>query len=147
MRSNAWKCNTNMLAITLVFGKIRQRLIGIYLLPTKITKATWNGLQTACMEATDPMWILGNVNVNLHSNHAIRLNEALQSNTDQRSVEVQAFLAMGVESFGLLKLQRRKTGVWTWFMEQTVGGIRQKVNSICDYILGPKTNKVSLYRV
>jgi hypothetical protein len=55
-----------MLAITLVFGKIRQRLIGIYLSPTKITKATWNGLQTACMEATDPMWILGNFNINLH---------------------------------------------------------------------------------
>jgi exonuclease III len=134
----------NVLAITLVSGKMRRRLVGVYLSPSVISDATWSGLRLAAM---DPIWILGDFNVDLHTNRATRLNAALNDNSDGWSVEVQAFVAtMGVESFGHTKLQHRKSGVWTWSLSRTVAGQHQLVKSICDYILGPKTDRVLNYR-
>jgi exonuclease III len=148
-----WSCedadiyDTNVIAVTFVSGRLRRRLIGIYLSPSEISSATWNGLQRACEEAKDPIWILGDLNVNLQSVRSYRLDHATQSDTTVRCAEIQAFLATwGVENFGHTKLQRRHQGVWTWKHRRVVDGDTVVVKSICDYILGPRTDKVRAYR-
>jgi exonuclease III len=148
-----WSCedaaiyDTNVIAVTFVSGKLRRRLIGVYLSPTEIAPATWNGLQRACEEAHDPIWILGDLNVNLQSARSFRLDHAQQSDTTVRRAEIQAFLATwGVENFGHTKLQRRKSGVWTWSLRRTVNDEEVVVKSICDYILGPRTDHVRAYQ-
>jgi exonuclease III len=139
---------TNVVGITVVSGKLRRRLIGLYLSPSEISEETWEALRQACDEAVDPIWLLGDFNVDLHSLQAVRLNAAQNSTTDTRSAEVQAFVAsMGCENFGHTKLQRRKTGVWTWSMKRVVNGAKQHIKSICDYILGPKNDPVQTHRV
>jgi hypothetical protein len=139
---------TNVVGITVVTGKLRRRLIGVYLSPNEISEETWAALRMACDEAVDPVWLLGDFNVDLHSIRAERLNAATDSCTDTRSAEIQAFVAsMGCEDFGRTKLARRRTGIWTWSMKRMVDGVHQHIKSVCDYILGPVTDPVSKHRV
>jgi exonuclease III len=139
---------TNVVGVTLVTGTLRRRLIGVYLSPSEITEETWAALRKACDEAVDPVWLLGDFNADLHSIRAERMNAAMGNSTDTRSAEIQAFVAsMGCEDFARTKLERRRTGVWTWSMKRMVDGVRKHVKSVCDYILGPIKDPVSKHRV
>jgi hypothetical protein len=151
--SLGWSCedasiyDTKVIVVTLISGKLRRRLIGIYLRPTEIAPATWNGSQKACKEAHDPIWILGDLNINLQSARSFWLDHEQQNDTTVHCAEVQAFLATwGVENFGHTKIQWRRTGVWTWSLCRVIDDEEVVVKSICDYILGPHTDHVWAYR-
>jgi hypothetical protein len=96
-------------------------------------------LQRACNEAKDPVWLLRDFNCNLHDTDNTRLDAALGPNPT-RSAEVQA------RSFGRTKLHRRRQGFWTWGMNRTVQNAPQHIRSVCDYILGPRTDVILAYR-
>jgi hypothetical protein len=124
-----------VIAITLVMGQLHCRLIGVYLSPLEIAGSTWSSLKCACDEAKDPVWLIGDFNCNLHDTDGARLDAAIGPN-GTRSVEVQAFVSsMGVQSFGMMKLHRKQQGFWIW-------GREEKLKSVCDYILGPRTDLV-----
>lgn len=69
--------DTNVIACTLVTGTMRRRLVGVYLSPSEISGATWNGLEQACKEVKNPVWLLGDFNHNLHNTDNTRLDAAL----------------------------------------------------------------------
>ena len=140
--------DTNVVALTVVSGKFRRRLIGVYLSPTHIEEKTWLALRKAVQEARDPIWFLGDFNVDLHSIFSNRVNATQNAPSDERSAEIQGFLAsVGVTDFGRTKIQRKKSGVWTWSMKRRVRGVTQKIKATCDYILGPSTDSIIRHRV
>jgi exonuclease III len=148
-----WTCedakvyDTNVVAVTFVSGRFRRRLVGVYLSPSEIDGDTWNGLSLACQEAKDPIWIIGDLNVNLHSTQTSRLDLALNENSSTRCAEVKAFVASwGCENFGHTKLQRKRTGVWSWRHRRTIDGSKMTIKSVCDFICGPRTDPVRSYR-
>jgi hypothetical protein len=66
----------------------------VYLSPTDISNATWAGLQRACNEATDPIWMMGDYNANLHDMDNARVNEATGASArSKRGAEIQAFIS------------------------------------------------------
>jgi Reverse transcriptase (RNA-dependent DNA polymerase) len=140
--------DTNVAAVTLVSGLWRRRIIGVYLSPTDISDATWAGLHRACDEATDPIWMMGDYNANLHDTDDARVNEATGASArSTRGAEIQAFISsLGIRSFGRTKLHRRKQGFWTWHLRREVQGAEQHIKSVCDYILGPRTDPIVKYR-
>jgi hypothetical protein len=137
--------DTNVLAVTLITGTMRHRIIGVYLSPSDISGATWAGLKRACDEATDPVWLIGDFNCNLHDTDDARLDAAIGP-SGTRAAEIQALVSsMGVMSSGRTKLHRRKQGFWTWSMFRKVQGQEQRLRSVCDYILGPRTDPIISY--
>jgi Reverse transcriptase (RNA-dependent DNA polymerase)/Endonuclease/Exonuclease/phosphatase family len=148
-----WSCEdakiyeTNVIAATFVTGTTRRRLIGVYLSPNSIDATTWAGLQQACEEAVDPIWILGDLNADLHSRRPDRLDAMVETETSESTAEIKAFLATwGCENFGKSRLQRRRTGIWTWRLWRRTDGKATVVKSVCDYILGPRTDVIRRYR-
>jgi endonuclease/exonuclease/phosphatase family metal-dependent hydrolase len=124
-----WSCedpkiyDTKVVVVKFVLGKFRRRLVGVYLSPREIEDVTWDGMQRACEEATDPIWFLGDFNVDLQSSQA----------------------SWGCDNFAHTKIQRRSTGVWTWRLRRSIDGESITIKSVCDYILGPKTDPVTLF--
>jgi exonuclease III len=115
--------DTNVVAMTFVSGSFRRRMIGVYLSPREINGDTWNGLQQACAEANDPIWILGDFNADLHSINSARMDLAQNQDTSVRTAEIKAFIATwGCNNFAHTKIQRRSTGVWTWRHRRTING-------------------------
>lgn len=72
MGADASDYDTNVrVVVTFVSGKNSMATCGHVLDPE-----TWNGLQKACKEATNPIWILGNFHVNLQA-HCASLSKVL----------------------------------------------------------------------
>jgi exonuclease III len=139
--------DTNMLAVTLVTGQMRRRLIGVYFLTTDISDVTWAGLQKACDEVVDPIWMLGDFNTNLHDANVVWANSATGTAAGStRQQEIQAFIStLGISNYGRTKLHRTRQGTWTWHLWCNVQGAEQHVKSVCDYILGPRLDPVVKY--
>jgi hypothetical protein len=109
-----------------------------------ISNATWASLHRACDEATDPIWMMGDCNANLHNTDDARVNEATGATArSTRGAEIQAFIgSSGICSFGQTKLHQQKQGFWMWHLCHKVQGAEQHIKSVCDYILGPRTNPI-----
>jgi hypothetical protein len=118
-----------------------------YLLLTDISNATWAGLQKACDEVVDPIWMLGDFNANLHDADDARVNSATGTAAgNTRGAEIQAFIStLGISNYSRTKLHRMRQGTWTWHCGANVQGAGQHVKSMCDYILGQRLDPVVKY--
>jgi hypothetical protein len=101
LTKSVWSCKdskiyeTNVIATTFVLGTMRRRLVGLYLSPNQIDATTWAGLQLACEEAVDPIWILGDLNADLHSQRFDKLDAMLKKETSKNMAEIKVFWQHG----------------------------------------------------
>lgn len=116
----------NVIRATLVSGRKKWRLVGVYIPPGEEDGRTLEFAQAAAAVSSDlPLILLGDLNVDLK-----RLLTTTNHN-DRQNETVALVGSLGVEDLNQHFVQRRRVGDWTWSMLRE--GTR--ILSRCDYIL------------
>jgi exonuclease III len=135
----------NVIAFTLVSGKRRTRIIGIYLPPGEADESSLNSTGQAIEEAKDPVVVMGDFNADLggHSRN-LRFGSGGGTVAEQRELTILATVAgHGLVDSGKSHLQKSTIGTWTW--QQWRNGDR--VRASIDFILTAPHVTVRRHRV
>ena len=116
----------NVIRATLVSGKKKWRLVGIYIPPSEEDGSTLEfATAAAAVSSNLPLILLGDLNVDLK-------RMMMTETTITRKIETAALVAsLGISDLNQHFVQRKGVGDWTWSMRRE----GRSVFSRCDYIL------------
>jgi exonuclease III len=129
----------NVIRATLVSGRKKWRLVGVYIPPGEEDGSTLECAQAAAAVSSDlPLILLGDLNADLKcvSGTGATTNDSLN--------EVAALVAsLAAIDLNQQFLQRRGIGDWTWSMRRE----GRRIFSRCDYILATDPNNFRAFRI
>ena len=142
----------DVVSIMMTSGTQLWMIVGVYIPPTTnkdIYEATLEDIYKAAAVAQGEgaqLMILGDINVDLHGVTNPRmdfLHGTFEGQDECHASTISTLSSLGVEDIGRRFLQRKCTGIWTWWQVRQGKWIR----SICDYILMDPKAKVLSHRI
>ena len=127
----------NVISATLVSGRKRWRMLGVYIPPSEEDGSTLEFVQRAATAATSrmPLILLGDLNVDLKN---------IQAATGGRRMETVALVStLGLIDLNQQFMQRQGIGDWTWSQRRE----GRRIVSRCDYILATDMADFRAFRI